>query len=1656
MAQLTVHPWVAVNANMTDEYRETVVEVAWERLSKADKPLQRFVARSLSAVAIPGFRSLSRVPGSIAKRHITEEMMKNNAAAAAIICLWADAKISGLMAKIVRIIEDYGWQIRSDWSWNEASKGFYAPEEVDLVETLFERIPDEYQDLEKDDLLLATLWLSRGFVRVSDEESVDKAISSLTPSSESTLSEESRQSEQQDPCLESSAQDVEETEIVQVIGQTFEALITDLHDSVNLSTGIQQSVIGQAQNFMSSLKAERLIAAQEQIQAISTEIERWESCRQKLQARTKQVASRVIQELAVRLDLDPDHALHEQMHKISESEQLLSESLDHVFGAAEQILSYDKNKDRILTELDHTQAQMTTLLSDLAVWARDTTSYEEQLIEQEALADSTLQAVQMHLVSAKKLLQELRNQLVQLLESSRNRIVAMAQSLQERSGTPVDYEPLPGFRLSEISVERLVEFGPEHLSHLEQVLEDAINQQTMSAQDRYSPAIAAKLIEYWEPDLFRDLLQALADENRDAETVLVLLASAASYPGSENLMLGDQVVDSFLRGLDLFSEEASPSQLLNLSVSTLLRGWKPKEAISKTKLCLHLIAAKYAGKYHLPSDFLWEVATEWPFNYMTEWSKLWEGALLESTLPLIIDEREDVGRNLLEQARQQCQQMFARESGAFVRLRSVKSRRHQAMMYDYLLPDLEELWHGVQHLETQLDHASETYEITRWTAQLETLIHNKIEEKLDEDTLAELYDHAAHQAQVQDPDPFHRRTVLRVLQEYYQSLYGYVQALLKYWATRAQQIVLSRDTLLQELASQPELPPIGQAVIAELVQRDQKEKPEWVATEAEQVLHRCFLSVLLGQAAYAWRLPRVVGYLVANQIVWADILSPLLEDLAQPAEVAQSARMLVEQRAPNQALLLAQQAPLELQKQIQNQRVKEERNFTALQEELLKTGGDTEDLAESRRLGRFPLLLRVMEERLNFCQTEVEQKALQMQQQARELLSEINRLEMEAFEIQSLMPAEMYDLIEQGLNLARSTVRQPALFPKVRDYLSEIRYRLEHESWSRTDLQQMVARLGEVVSGRTPQVAERDARAVLELLEQENLRALGLSSDDLSSSEISTRIDILQSWLEVQELPSFLSENLRRAQRDDIHRLFGAFAQMTAMARCRTPTSSPLTFEEPIVYEYWTLKYPKVSVLERDCILVVLPGTPPSPRYLKELDNIIQEKEWLTYAFVLLFAPGLAEPQAIRLKQSYQDRGLVIIDSRALLEMILAEAELHTPIGYLRAMMLNAFGAQSVDVFKVNQSVEPRMGIFVGRDHLVRKISSSGDNYALYGGRRIGKSSLLGVVGNLLRNRGWIVVSDSFEGRECSDESIARALASKLPLEVKVQNVEDFRGAIQQYLDTHLEAHIVLLLDEIDPYIRANPDRHIFIETLRALTEQYGNRFRVIVAGFMYLYNCLQGEGPYSPSSDPWRRMFNATCIDNLSAISAENIVKEGFLDVLGWDFENRAVARWIVERTSGHPAFIQYYCIKLKDLIAQRSDHCVRLQDILDVFEDDNPNSSFISHVRSTLTMNLDSIEGAIGRYVILWLAHEEKDTPGFTFAQAQEIASLSGVEIPEEHLRRALERLKVTSVVEERSPDAFDFSVPDYPLILNRLGDTAHLEELESELQAHFGGSL
>lgn len=1390
--------------------------------------------------------------------------------------------------------------------------------------------------------------------------------------------------------------------------------------------------------------------------AVQSAANKWITTHNDLRTTVQKACKRLHMELQLRPDLDRDGDLLPQIEAAHQADTVIPNHLSEILRIVDLISNYDKTREALWGDLEKLHESMSLLLDKLAAWS------DGDLYEEDAnpglwpdLREAQLDTLKLTWSQAKAQYELLQSRLSQIRELRINRVIALAQALRQHEIVPAP-QITSHLTLDDIVVEPLKGLTGQEVTKIERRLTDLQNEQTLYMRESIVYELAAELKDEWHDDRLADMIERLARQRRDVEALLLLLAANDAHARTEMLDLSKIAVDGLLRAIGQLSEKVAPFELIALVAPDFLSGWLPSDVTAQVKLNMLFLAAHYGGGYKLPSGFLWQLPNEWPLETMPSWGTLWQAALLDEPRPEIQLTPQTEVEMRLQQAKQVAMALLARDAGSFVHLRSLRSRRHITMLSNRLMPGLAAKLIGLQKVEQDLLDRFGTSTLRG----LERLVVEMENEFADKELVGQ-YESGISAEGINDSDSFHRRTALRAFQDCTEGLLSYGRVLLEYayWRNRGDARV-SRVKLEQELAALPATSAFESAVLEQVCVEVIPDRQDRDDSMAQALAQRKITKKLLTDAAYAIRIPHTISYVTGAPLSWNKVLDPLLSDLCEPTDPETAARILIEHEAPNQALLLIKNdISLEKQNQAQQLLDRKTRTVSELQAELFRLGSTAEDMNEDRQLGRWRFVQQELTTRLEEHRATREQGKRTSQQRATQLRRTINELDDKVFNVADAIPSEARRSIERGLALARQGTNDPALLPGVETYIREIKYRLDHNSWPLLELQNAADQLERSISGATDLSQNTlTSDEVIQLLDHGEIKRLGLSPDTLSSSEISTRIDVLRHWGRVRLLPTVESEELRSTDRSAIQTLYQTFAQMVTMKYYRRGGDKPIIVEHPSVYSWYELTYPKTDALEPYCVLLALPGNPPSSNDIKWIQNLVDDRKWLEEGFVLLFVPGCTPKIADRFRSNFRNQRLVILDEPAMLSIVLAEAETKTPLGRLRALMLNAHGAAEVDIYKINQPVDPRTAIFVGRDALVDRIALSGNNYAVYGGRRIGKSSVLKAIEKRLASKDTKTIYFSFEGHnDYSDDAtafmIAKLMRTRLVMETpEIKTVDDFQIGMQTYLELNPTASLALLLDEIDRYIESNPHRHVFIETLRALSDRFTNRFRVVIAGFMHLYDCMQGRGPYSPTSDPWRRMLNDIGpLDNLKASQAERIVTEGFLDILGWKFEHRAIPQLIVERTGGHPAFVQHFCERLQRRTASRQDQTVRISDVEAVFADQDPNHSFIAYVKYTFEMNL---QDPISRFLILWLASESSQARSFTLDQIRELARLSKTPIPEKYLLRSLDTLAVNSVVKEFTKHVYEFTVPDYPLILERLGQT-HMDptKLEQEITEYLG---
>lgn len=1684
MISKIVKPWITVNEIMDDEYRATVIQLALGHWSEALPDLRQYANESLGHIAIPGFRSLFKAPVRTALPFVIREFKQKQSVASAIICLWSETQQNVINDLSIKTIEA-GIELNPEWMWREAKTGYYDYDDIPKLYNLVNSIVEGKEKLFHDQYFLAMLWLSQAVIDLVDngnEPTVQK-LSESEQNNKESLSIESGSSELHSlrvetptidaPVLESNLdndptsspihevkrtggeylfneslanqsfepQEMDEIGLFDIKNSSLINILSVMNEAAKKVDANRDSLLSVVQSLHVEVTQDKLATSQLLIQKLECDLAFWKASKDFFSKFTDEVWLRLQHEYEARPDLDQ---IFPQNPDSPISTLSTAAILEVGKNAIQTILEYDQNKQKIEENLMATIDEITKSQQAILIWSNEPESVLTSTFENDEASEYTLVDLENKLQQAEVIGKKLSARHKQYREQSINRIQANITKLKETPGYDAEIE-VKGYSLATLFDDSLFELPDKDLVELEDAILALVNEQIAKIHRGSTSNFASKLKNQWDDQILAELLGCLANEKREVEAFLLEFASVKTHPRNAPNIYSKLTINNILNGLEQLSK-SKPFEFLGWISPAFLTGFDSLNPQSRAEICMLALAANMAAEHMQPDNYLWQITSEWPIQEMPSWEKLWQKKLLEEPIQIFSDQNESILLSNLTSKRNEAKQFLMRDGGHFVRLSSLQSNRHRLLLSNKLMPFIEDKFKKLKEIENALD----TCNLDNLTSLLSKSLQvfNLISTELEESALLKRYETGVYEDGIDDIERFHRKTSIRIFTECADSILSYGNALIEYWKLRdARSNGLNSEDLHKELSQLSELTIMGQAAFELVVQYQTKDRIVWDETYANKQSLQHLIRETLTRPSIFIHLPHLATKLVNGYLDWDAILSEVLCDIAEPLSPSSTAEYLLTENAPNQALMLVQHLTLDQQKYAQELRSKFEHQLNELRPKLLQLGGHIESVAQWHEIGRWGYLLGKVREDIAIQQEVQEIHAKAVADKSLEFRQRINNMDLELFKAKAELSTEVYQIAVQGIDAVKRASEMEDLFVVAEGFLNEMSYRLDHNSWRQNDLQVSVSSLEQAISKNIVQPEiQISVEELLAKLEEGQLEDLKLTQNQIADSEINTRIDLLHNWITVKQINGLERKNIHEIGVSAIQNVFRYFAQMISMKKFRGIEGKELAFTDPLVYEYWQLQYPRTAALDNACILIALPGTPPNIYDMKILQEFIESKDFLDDYFVLLFIPGCDEKAKKRFHNLGDGKGLVIIDDAALIRMVLAETDGKNPIGHLRPMMLDAINANT-NIFSVNQTVDARTAIFLGRDRLIDNIVRSGGNFPIYGGRRIGKSSLLKAVEQKLSRKDVNVISYSLEGvRDLTDESVSRQLADRIGLKSVVDDTVEFKQALLEAFDNDPEKKLVIILDEIDRYIQVNKQRHIMIEALRAASDRYGNRFRIIIAGFMELYDCLSGRGPYTQTSDPWRRMLdNSGPLGNLTSTNAEAIVTQGFREILGWSFEHRSIPQLIVERTSGHPAFVQEFCLKILERVRGRGEGIIRISDIDSVFKDNDPKNSFIAYVRETLEMNLDPI----GRYLVVMLAARPNESTTFTWDEICEIGEASNPPIPEDLLKRSLECLSVTSVVREVSKLVYEYTVPDYPNILNRLGDTSHFDELEEDLK-------
>lgn len=403
--------------------------------------------------------------------------------------------------------------------------------------------------------------------------------------------------------------------------------------------------------------------------------------------------------------------------------------------------------------------------------------------------------------------------------------------------------------------------------------------------------------------------------------------------------------------------------------------------------------------------------------------------------------------------------------------------------------------------------------------------------------------------------------------------------------------------------------------------------------------------------------------------------------------------------------------------------------------------------------------------------------------------------------------------------------------------------------------------------------------------------------------------------------------------------------------------------------------------------------------------------------FVIVPGKATEAKNAARSEKS----GLVVIDSDDITEIVTHAQPTKTFYRLVRQQSpmhliqpYNHFGAV-------------RSAMFFGRRRELGQILLSSDkSFAIFGGRRTGKSSLLAKLkDDLSGDRLNKPVFFSAEGIKDTTDFSFRLLQSLQGMNIEARALK-LRFDLEQFR-SHLKNEILIggkrvtfLIDEIDELVfldqaKGEPIMHM----LRTLNEELRDKCRFVFAGFRRLYDRIIYH--YSAAMN----FIIPIALGGLDQKSARQLIEVPFCNYMGYDVTSE-VFDTILNYSSNSPWQIQNFCGRLVQILEHEQKDTVDKYDVQQVFED----FDFRSDVIETILANLSNEQMVI---LCTFLESER-----FTREDVYKAFQREQLPVQIEYLGRQLNQMVkfgVLSPPKKGNNNSFGYAYSHLPIIIKEL---------------------
>lgn len=453
---------------------------------------------------------------------------------------------------------------------------------------------------------------------------------------------------------------------------------------------------------------------------------------------------------------------------------------------------------------------------------------------------------------------------------------------------------------------------------------------------------------------------------------------------------------------------------------------------------------------------------------------------------------------------------------------------------------------------------------------------------------------------------------------------------------------------------------------------------------------------------------------------------------------------------------------------------------------------------------------------------------------------------------------------------------------------------------------------------------------------KQDMLARLLSRLKLPESQWITIENISQKWLSVHDAPHI--DHLAQGIVNDLVPFW----------------SAQIKNFERINYGLWLyrLRFPNIHLryFDEDIVLMVITDPQSAPNQFETVRQKLAEQSAQAKVSLLLVLGDGIQIRELARKISIQ---IVVLDERDCIEILLSSNSKQTFCG----LVASRVSVNILQPYQTRGKVRNRM--FYGREEEISRLKNNlSSNFAIYGGRLIGKSSLLHQIEQEFRQ------DSNLDYKVCSVTAqntlpieVCRIILKELGIPTAShRSIGTFERLMRDYFDSG-NRKVMILIDEVDDLIvqdEKNGDQ--LFENFHNLSNDYGERCRFVFAGYRDLArHCMDSQSRF-------RNFVETIKLGNLGTRYAKLLIEEPLINELGFKFEDVKLIDKIVEITGCHPNYIQVFCKELSEYL-EGQRRTIQEVDIQATFE----NQEFRSRVLEVFYVNFSPLQKLIAILVIL-----------------------------------------------------------------------------------------